>query len=86
MSNCKYQFIYTVYHIFQQMQQQSRKIDGITCPYHRTQPFQLNPVLLPAKKKRRECGTSGFIAKIFVYRDYFQAPAAYTHSYQPHQF
>ena len=36
------------------------------------------------KKKRRIRGTSGFIAKIFVYRDYFQAPAAYTHSYQPH--
>ena len=38
-----------------------------------------------AKKKRRKCGASGFIAKIFVYRNYFQAPAAYTHSYQPHQ-
>lgn len=42
--------------------------------------------LFPAKKKRRLRGTSGFRVKTSVYRDYFQVPAACTHSYQPHQF
>ena len=36
------------------------------------------------KKKRRECGASGFRAKISVYRNFFQAPAACTHSYRRH--
>ena len=41
--------------------------------------------LLPARKKRRIRGDSGFRAKTSVYRGCFQVPAAYTHSYQPHQ-
>ena len=80
------------------MQQQSRKTCWRVDICRWLVASRFIPVLLPAntsanttallsvKKKRRIRGPSGFIAKIFVYRDYFQAPAACTHSYQPHQF